>query len=81
LEKCNVRLSENEFNEMDKGMTAEDIGYALNLSNNGRAPGIDGIPYEFKKILDILFQQSKDTDHQLFEILGFLTKLNDDIEQ
>ncbi|KAJ7837859.1 hypothetical protein B0H14DRAFT_2588948 [Mycena olivaceomarginata] len=44
LEKCKVRLSEIEFNEMDKELTTGDIGDALKLSNNGRAPGLDGIP-------------------------------------
>ncbi|KAJ7113495.1 hypothetical protein C8R44DRAFT_741090 [Mycena epipterygia] len=31
LEKCNVRLSQNEFKEMDKEMSAEDIQSALKL--------------------------------------------------
>jgi hypothetical protein len=41
LEKCNVRLSESEFKEMDKTLDAEDVGDALRLSNNGKAPGMD----------------------------------------
>jgi hypothetical protein len=64
LKKCDVRLSESEFNEMDKAMTADDIGSAMKLSNNGKAPGIDGIPYEFYKSLSILFRQSKGTDRE-----------------
>jgi hypothetical protein len=44
LEKCNVRLSEPEFNDMDKDLTIEDIEEALRLSHNGKAPGLDGIP-------------------------------------
>jgi hypothetical protein len=39
-------LPESAFNEMDKDLTAEDVG-ALKLSNNGKSLGIDGIPYEF----------------------------------
>jgi ankyrin repeat protein len=38
---ADVNLLESEFKEMDKEMTAEDIGYALKLSNNGKATGID----------------------------------------
>jgi hypothetical protein len=36
LEKCDVHLSESEFKEI----TVEDLGYALKLSNNGKAPWI-----------------------------------------
>ncbi|KAJ6534056.1 hypothetical protein DFH09DRAFT_1092216 [Mycena vulgaris] len=57
LEKWDVWLSEHEFKkmeEMDKAITVEDLASALKLSNNGKAPGIDEIPYEFYKILDIL---------------------------
>ncbi|KAJ6631813.1 hypothetical protein B0H10DRAFT_2206230 [Mycena sp. CBHHK59/15] len=66
---------------MDKDLTAEDVGYALKLSNNGKAPGVDGIPYEFYKILDIIYRQSKGTDEKMFDVLSFLTKLYDDIEK
>jgi hypothetical protein len=81
LEKCNVHLSENEFKEMDKALNAQDVGEALRLSNNGKAPGMDGIPYEFYKILDILFKQSSMTKNDSFDVVGFLTKLYEDIER
>ncbi|KAJ7817978.1 hypothetical protein B0H14DRAFT_2373583 [Mycena olivaceomarginata] len=76
LEQCKVHLSETQFNDMesDKDLETEDIGEALKLSNGGKAPGLDGLPYEFYKILDILFQQSKGSDRQLFDVLGFLKK-------
>jgi hypothetical protein len=37
LEKCNVRLSENELKEMDKALSSDDVWYALRLSSNGKA--------------------------------------------
>jgi hypothetical protein len=49
LEQCQVRLSKTEFENMDKELRYEDIGEALKLSNNGKAPGMDGLPYEFYK--------------------------------
>jgi hypothetical protein len=70
----------SEFNEMDKRLT-EDVGCALKFSNNGKAPGVDGILYEFYKILDILHRQSKGTDHKMFDVIGFLTMLYEDIEK
>ncbi|KAJ7869324.1 hypothetical protein B0H14DRAFT_2346080 [Mycena olivaceomarginata] len=79
LEKCNVCLS--EFNVMENDLSTDDVAEALKLSNNGKAPGVDGIPYEFYKMLDILFQESKDYDHKKFDILGFLTELYNDVEK
>ncbi|KAJ7792689.1 hypothetical protein B0H14DRAFT_2394240 [Mycena olivaceomarginata] len=81
LEKCNVHLSESEFKEMDKALDTQDVGEALRLSNNGKAPGIDGIPYEFYKIQDILFKENRATKNDTFDVVGFLTKLYEDIEQ
>jgi hypothetical protein len=43
-------------------------------------PEIDGIPHEFYKILDILFKENR-TNNNSFDVVGFLTKLYEDIEQ
>lgn len=72
LENCNVDLSEREFKDMDAELAVEDIVEALKLSNNGKSPGIDGIPYEFYKTLNILHQQTKGSGHETFDVLGFL---------
>jgi len=80
LEKCNIHLSEMEFKEMDKNLTTEDIEETLRLSHNGKAPGLDGIPYEFYKLLDILFHRSRGADSEMFDVLAFLTKVYADIE-
>ncbi|KAJ7861560.1 hypothetical protein B0H14DRAFT_2296401, partial [Mycena olivaceomarginata] len=80
LEKCDVHLTESEVDEMDKEMSAEDVRDALKLSNNGKTPGMDGITYEFYKILDILFEESRGTENESFVVVGFLAKLYEDIE-
>ncbi|KAJ6459906.1 Endonuclease/exonuclease/phosphatase [Mycena sanguinolenta] len=81
LEKCDARISEKDYHELAKDITVEETGEALKLSNNDRAPGLDGIPDEFYKMLDILFKQGKDSDPNIFDILTFLTKLYEDIER
>jgi hypothetical protein len=81
LEKCDAHLSQNEYNEMNKDLTEEDIWNALKLSNNGKAPGIDGIQYEFFKAMDIEYQKYKDKPGGAFNILGFLADLYHNIEQ
>jgi hypothetical protein len=66
---------------MDTQLTAEDVTTALKLSNNGKAPGLDGLPYEFYKILDILFRQNRKSGKNMFDVIRFLTKLYTDFEQ
>ncbi|KAJ7831623.1 hypothetical protein B0H14DRAFT_2365087 [Mycena olivaceomarginata] len=75
LERCDVHLSENEYADMDEELTTEDLAEALRLSNNGKAPGMDGIPYEFYKLLNIIFKQSKGSDKEAFDVLSFLKGL------
>jgi hypothetical protein len=59
LEKCNVHISEDEYRQLDNDLTESDIREALKLSKTGRSPGLDGLPYEFFRMLDIKFQQNK----------------------
>lgn len=47
LEKCKVHLSEDEYHQLDKDLTENDIREALKLSKTGKSPGLDGLPYEF----------------------------------
>ena len=61
-------------------LTEEDVRSALKLSNNDRAPGVNGIRYEFFKILDIEYKKFKDKPGA-FNIMGFLADLYRDIEQ
>jgi hypothetical protein len=77
LEKCKVHLSEDEYHQLDKDLTENDIREALKLSKTGKSPGLDGLPYEFFRMLDIKFQQNKET---AFDIMSLLAKLFTHIE-
>jgi hypothetical protein len=81
LEHCDVHLSDNEYTDMDEELTAEDLADTLRLSNNGKAPGMDGIPYDFYKLLNIIFKQSKGSAKEAFDVLSFLKELYQDIEK
>jgi hypothetical protein len=59
LEKCEMRLTKNQFCDMDNNLALKGISEALKLSSNGKAPGVDGIPHELYQILDMSFEQSK----------------------
>lgn len=80
LEQCHVHLSESEFQKLDKSLTEDNIRNALKLSKNGRAPGLDGIPYEFFRILDITYKRTKGSEQETFNVINFLTKLYTHIE-
>jgi hypothetical protein len=47
----------------------------LKLSSNDKAPGVDGIRYEFFKMMDIEYKNSKDKPGGAFNIMGFLADL------
>ncbi len=72
-----VHLSEDEYHQLDKDLTENDIREALKLSKTGKSPGLDGLPYEFFRMLDIKFQQNKET---AFDIMSLLAKLFTHIE-
>ena len=61
-------------------MTSEDIGATLRLSNNATAPEVDGIPFEFYKLLHILYLEGQAKGCDTFDILDFLQRLYRDIE-
>jgi hypothetical protein len=71
LEKCRVHLSKDEYHEMDRELKEIDIWEVLKLLKNGKSPRLDGIPYEFFKVLDIKFQQSKGTTQEAFDFMTF----------
>jgi hypothetical protein len=67
------------FLQMDKELTAEDIQEALKFpKKNGKAPGLDGIPYEFFRMLE--FHQTKGTSQVTFDIMSFFARLYTHIE-
>ena len=42
LEKCDVSLSESEYNKLSRDLSGSDISKALGLTSNGKATGMDG---------------------------------------
>ena len=51
VDKINLkRLSDEQKKELDKPVTMEELGRALHILHNNKAPGTDGFPTEFFKI-------------------------------
>ncbi|KAK3563487.1 hypothetical protein QTP86_030329, partial [Hemibagrus guttatus] len=43
------KITEESARELDRELTLEEVDFALNSMQNGRSPGIDGLPVEFFK--------------------------------
>lgn len=77
-----IRLSPLNKQELAKSLTKENIEEVLKLLPNGKAPGIDGIPYEFWKWLQ---EKSKTIPRKRgedppFDLTECLTAVFNDIE-
>jgi hypothetical protein len=80
LDECEVHLSEAQNTKLEDNLITQEIQKALNLSKNGSAPGLDGLPYEFYRWLIIQCQEDKNNDREAFDILEHLKELYADIE-
>ncbi|KAJ7336756.1 hypothetical protein DFH08DRAFT_705834 [Mycena albidolilacea] len=76
LDECDVHLSEAQHIKVDDKLITQDIRTALNLSRNGSASGLDGLPYKFYRWLINRYEE----DREAFDILEHLKELYADIE-
>jgi hypothetical protein len=67
--------------ELAKHLTQEEVQEALKTSENGKATGINGIPYELWKVLDDKYECQAKKEKPAFNIIGALTKVYNDIEK
>jgi hypothetical protein len=49
LNSIKIKLSPSDRSELENNLTKANIEEVLHLLPNGKAPGIDGIPYELWK--------------------------------
>ncbi|KAJ6468853.1 hypothetical protein C8R45DRAFT_837662 [Mycena sanguinolenta] len=77
LEQCNAHLNEDQHDSMNQRLLASELKIALKMSKNSSAPGIDGLPYEFYKWLEIEFRNDQEN---ALDIMEFLESLFEDIE-
>ncbi|KIK32408.1 hypothetical protein CY34DRAFT_45588, partial [Suillus luteus UH-Slu-Lm8-n1] len=83
LESITIKLKAADKTELENNLTEDNIEEVLKLLPNGKAPGTDGIPYEFWKwVNDKSKSTHKDPEGNRiqFEFIKCLTTVYNDIE-
>jgi exonuclease III len=75
------RLPNASKAELAKRLTQEEVKAALKASKNGTATGINGIPYEFWKLLDNEYEVRTKKEKPAFNLIKALTEIYNDIEK
>jgi exonuclease III/ribonuclease HI len=80
LEKVHIQLSDDKKAIMEELISASEVDTVFKQLPNGKAAGIDGLPYElWKRINNIC--KGGEHNHDSFSIVDCLTAVYNDIEQ
>ncbi|KAL1744251.1 hypothetical protein HDZ31DRAFT_27602, partial [Schizophyllum fasciatum] len=72
LDAFDARVLEEEVEELEEGIDRDEVERALQFAKNKSAPGIDGIPYEFWKIVNDRFIEDVRCDRPAFDVVALL---------
>ncbi|KAL1739948.1 Endonuclease/exonuclease/phosphatase, partial [Schizophyllum fasciatum] len=73
LDHVELKLTDEEREEMEGPPSRDEIQGALHFAKNGSAAGLDGIPYELWKTLDDRFtEDTRCKDKQTFDVVTLL---------
>jgi exonuclease III len=83
LDQVEAKLSPDEVNMFEQTTTLGELCDALKASNNGTAPGLDGIPYEFYKSFQEEAEKHKGSEdqHNIPSIMEMYHVVVGDMEQ
>ncbi|KAF5331328.1 hypothetical protein D9611_011812 [Ephemerocybe angulata] len=74
------RVVGNMANKLSEPISKDEIRNALKQVPNRKAPGLDGLPVEIWKKLDLEFCEASKTGGEAFNVVGALTAVVNDIE-
>ncbi|KAJ7646302.1 Endonuclease/exonuclease/phosphatase, partial [Mycena polygramma] len=80
LQKVIRKTTPEQVETLKRKLDREDVEYALKLSANNKAPGLNGIPYEVWKVLDSRYNTKVAQNKPAFDLIGALHILYNDIE-
>ncbi|KAJ3753201.1 hypothetical protein EV360DRAFT_19277, partial [Lentinula raphanica] len=81
LNRVTIQTPEECQEVLGARLAYDDVANALFLSANGKAPGLDGIPYEVYKAINGRFKDDRAHDQPAFDIVGALLAVFNDIEE
>ncbi|KAL1761248.1 Endonuclease/exonuclease/phosphatase, partial [Schizophyllum commune] len=81
LDNIECQITDEQAEEMAADFEYEEVLTALKFSKNGSSPGIDGIPYEFWKVLnERAIQDSRQEDKPVFDVAMLLLEAFADVK-
>ncbi|KAG2088279.1 uncharacterized protein F5147DRAFT_555390, partial [Suillus discolor] len=82
LDTIQTQLSPDNKQELETNLSKDNINEVLNLLSNGKAPGMDGLPYEFWKWVNEKSKSlsEKDQEDEPFNLIECLTAVFNDVE-
>uniref|UniRef100_A0A0W0G0A5 Reverse transcriptase domain-containing protein n=1 Tax=Moniliophthora roreri TaxID=221103 RepID=A0A0W0G0A5_MONRR len=81
LNHIKTRVDDENYAALQVCLSRDKVIEALCLSANGKAPGLDGIPYEVWKALQSQYETETKAERLSFDIIGALKMLYNDIER
>lgn len=80
LKEVDARHPQSDPGNLNKSISTEDTREALGRSANGKAAGMDGVPYELWKLLQKRGEDHRRRNTAYPDIVGILTEVFNDVE-
>ncbi|KAL1750259.1 hypothetical protein FB107DRAFT_224186 [Schizophyllum commune] len=81
LTALDAKVTEDQAAALEQPISYEEIDTALRFAKNKSAPGLDGIPYEFWKVVHARFKEdSRHDDRETFDVIYLLLEAYRDIQ-
>ncbi len=78
--RIDATLSDEQADKLGAQITELEVAEALQLSKNGSAAGLDGLPYELWKVLSERYKEDVELERPAFDVVGLLAKAYQDIQ-
>jgi hypothetical protein len=80
LNQCDAYIKRHQHDSMSQRLLAFELIITLKMSKNETAPGIDGLPYEFYKWLEIERKKRAENHEDTWNLMEILESLFEAIE-
>ncbi|KAJ3480915.1 hypothetical protein NLI96_g8028 [Meripilus lineatus] len=81
LNNIQAKPTVQQTESLRAGIQRTEVDEIITKVENGKATGLDGIPYELWKMLNQQYKNAKKSKKNAFDVVGTLTKVYNDIEK